>query len=307
MIMKKKPIALLLILPLVLTLALGLATGCSTQNEQALKGKTFTDTMGRQITLDAYPQKIISLAPAITEILFAIGLDQEIIGVTDYCDYPEQALTKEKMGGFKNPNLETIVAAEPDMVFIAAGVQEDVIKKLEDLKVTVVVLDADTIDQVISNIELAGSLTGKEAEAKKVAADMRTRMTNITSKLKDVAKPTVFVEIWDDPLMSAGSTSFVNNLIEVAGGLNIAAGNTEKFYNYSMESLLQADPDYYIINTHAHTPADIQNRTGYEVLSAVKNNKVYAVDDNLISRSGPRVIDGLEQIAKIIHPEIFGN
>ncbi|MCM1566521.1 MULTISPECIES: cobalamin-binding protein [unclassified Dehalobacter] len=304
--MKKKPFVLLLILTMVLTLALGLATGCSTKNQQAQQEKMFTDTLGREITIDKYPQKIISLAPAITEILFAIGLDQEIIGVSEYCDYPEQALTKEKMGGFKDPNVEMIVAADPDMVFISAGVQEDVITKLEELGTTVVVLDADTIDQVISNIELAGSLTGKEAEATALNANMRTRVENITSKVKGLAKPSVFVEIWDDPLMSAGSTSFVNNIIEVAGGVNIAADNTERYYNYSMENLLQADPDYYIINTHAHTPADIQNRAGYKVLSAVKNNRVFAIDDNLISRAGPRVIEGLEQMAVTIHPEVFG-
>lgn len=297
--MKRNQIALLLVLTLIMTLV----AGCSSTQQQAKEGKTFTDTLGRQITINEYPKKIVSLAPAITEILFAIGLDEEIVGVSDYCDYPEKASSKEKMGGFENPNVEKIYAQQPDMVFISAGVQEDVIKKLEELKVTVVVLDADTVDQVISNIELAGKLTGKETEAKKLADNMRARVNKIATKYKSQTKPTVFVEIWDDPLMSAGSDSFVNNIIEVAGGINIAADNAERYYNYSMEKLLETDPDYYIINTHSHTPQDIKKRNGYNALSAVQNNKVFAVDDNLISRAGPRVIDGLERMAEIFHPE----
>lgn len=301
--MKKKSIALLLILALVL-MSLSMITGCSTQSKGP-EGKTFTDTLGREIKIDAYPQKIVSLAPAITEILFAIGLDSEIVGVSDYCDYPEKALTKEKMGGFSNPNVEKIAALEPDMVFLSAGVQEDVINKLEDLGVTVVVLDADTVEQVLNNIDLAGQLTGKEKEAQAVVEDIQTRLDKVEAAIKDLSKPTVFIEIWDDPLMSAGSTSFVNNIIELAGGVNVAADNTERYYNYSSEKLFEADPAYYIINTHSHTPADVKTRTGYDALSAVKNDKVVAVDDNLISRAGPRVIEGVEEMAKILHPEAF--
>lgn len=302
--MKKKSIALSLIVGLILTLSLSLFTGCSAQS-QGPEGKSFTDTLGREIKVDAYPQKIVSLAPAITEILFTIGLDSEIVGVSDYCDYPEQALTKEKMGGFSNPNVEKIAALEPDMVFISAGVQEDAINKLEEMGITVVVLDADTITQVQNNIDLAGQLTGKEKEAKAVVKDMQSRLDKVEAAIKDQPKPTVFIEIWDDPLMSAGSTSFVNNIIDLAGGVNIAADNTERYYNYSSEKLLEADPEYYIINTHSHAPADVKKRTGYDVLSAVKNDKVVAVDDNLISRAGPRVIEGLEEMAKILHPDTF--
>ncbi|UWG96926.1 cobalamin-binding protein [Dehalobacter sp. DCM] len=302
--MKKKSLSLLLIVTLILTFSLSLLAGCSAQSKGP-EGKTFTDTLGREIKFDAYPQKIVSVAPAITEILFAIGLDSQIVGVSDYCDYPEQAQTKEKMGGFSTPNVEKIASLEPNMVFISAGVQEDTIKKLEDLGITVVVLDADTVEQVMSNIDLAGELTGKQKEAAAIVKDMQTRLDKVEEAIKDQPKPTVFIEIWDDPLMSAGSTSFVNNIIEVAGGVNIAADNTERYYNFSSEKLFEADPDYYIINTHSHAPADVKKRTGYDALSAVQNDKVIAVDDNLISRAGPRVISGVEEMAKVLHPDAF--
>jgi len=133
------------------------------------------------------------------------------------------------MGSFKTPNVELILSKQPDMVFMSAGVQEDVMRKLEEMNVKVVVLDADTIEQVIADIELAGLITGTDDKALEIASDMKARMKAITGKVKDLPKPKVFVEIWDDPLMSAGSASFVNNIIELAGGINVAADNSERY------------------------------------------------------------------------------
>lgn len=297
----KKPLILLMIMALMLTST----AGCSPKKQQVQQGKTVKDSLGREITLEKPLQKIISVAPAITEILFALGLEKEIIGVSDYCDYPEQAMTKEKMGSFKNPNVEIIASKQPDMVFMSAGVQEDVMRKLEELNVKVVVLDADTIKQVINNITLAGLLTDKEAKALEITTDMKNRMTAVTSKVKDLPKPKVFFEVWDEPLMSAGSTSFIHNIIETAGGSNVAADSSKRYYTFSAEKLLEINPDVYFINTHSHTPEDIKDRNGYEALSAVQNDKVFTIEDNLISRAGPRVIEGLEQTARILHPEAF--
>lgn len=298
---QKKIIAL----PIIIAIFISLSAGCSSVNDRIQKEQSVKDSLGREIIIGQYPKKIISLAPAITEILFAIGLDQEIIGVSDYCDYPEKAKAKAKMGGFQNPNVELVASKDPDMVFISAGVQEEFIRKLEEINIKVVVLDADTIEQVIANIELAGQLTGKEEPAQKVAADMKAKLAEITAKVKDRPKPKVFFEVWDDPLMSAGSGSFINNMIETAGGNNVAATSKERYYNYSVEKLLETNPDIYIINSHSHTPADIKKRTGYMTLSAVQNDKVFMIDDNLISRAGPRVIQGLEAMARYFHPEAF--
>ncbi|MGI6686694.1 MAG: ABC transporter substrate-binding protein [Bacillota bacterium] len=303
----KKSIVLLIMMLLILSFTLGCASNNQGENETEVgtEAKTITDSQGREVIIEEYPKKIISIAPAITEILFAIGLNEEIIGVSDYCDYPEDAQTKEKVGGFEDPNVEVIVAKNPDIVFASAGVQEELIKKLEELNIKVAVLDADNIEQVIENILITGKITGKEEAAEEIAIDMEERLADITAKVKERPQPKVFFEVWDDPLMSAGSGSFIHNIIVDAGGNNVASDNSERYYTFSMEKLLEANPDIYIINTHSHTPDDIINRNGYHVLSAVKNNKVFNIDDNLISRAGPRVIQGLEEMAKIIHPEIF--
>jgi len=297
----------MLILLLVAALVLMFSQGCSPAKQEVQQGKLVKDSLGREILIEQAPKKIISVSPAITEILFALGLEEEIIGVSNYCDYPQQATTKEKMGGFENPNLELIAASEPDLVFVSAGVQEEVIGKLEQLNIKVVALDADTIEEVLENIILAGIFTGKDKEAQELTADLKARMAEVTSKVKDRPKPKVFYEVWDEPLMSAGSSSFIHNIIETAGGINVAADNSKRYYTYSIEKLLEVDPDFYFINTHSHTPQDIKKRAGYQALKAVQNNKVFTLEDNLISRAGPRVIDGLEQMARIIHPEAFEN
>lgn len=297
----KKHMLLMVILILIFSLSLG----CADSTSETKTGTTVIDSIGREVVIEKTPEKIISISPAITEILFAIGLDQEIIGVSDYCDYPEAALAKDKIGGFKDPNVEVILSMDPDLVFASAGVQEELITTMEELNLPVVVLESATIEQVLSNIALAGEITGKNETAKEIVDDMRQKMDEIINKVKDQPKPKVFFEVWDDPLMSAGSTSFIHNLIETAGGTNVAGITEDEFFTFSMEKLLENDPDIYIINAHSHTPEDIKTRTGYEVLSAVKNDQVFTVDDSLISRAGPRVIQGLEQLAKIIHPEIF--
>lgn len=279
--------------------------GCASDTQKTQTGTTIIDSIGREVVIEKEPEKIISIAPAITEILFALGLEQQIIGVSDYCDYPEAAQAKEKIGGFKDPNVEVILSKEPDMVFASAGVQEELITKMEELNITVVVLESANIQQVLDNIQLAGQITGREAKAQEIVSDMKEKMDDIIKKVQEQPKTTVFFEVWDDPLMSAGSSSFIHNIIETAGCINVAGDNTEEFYTYSMEKLLEIDPDVYIINDHSHTPADVTTRNGYDALSAVKNNQVYSIQDDLISRAGPRVIRGLEEMAKITHPEVF--
>ena len=302
--MRKKIVALAVVLVMFC-----LAAGCISQEQKAQQQEkaTIKDSLGREIIIPENPTKIVSLSPALTELLFALGLDQQIIGVSEYCDYPEQAKSKEKMGGFENPNIELVASKEPDLVFVSAGVQEDIIQKLGEFGITVVALDADTIEQVITNIRLAGILTGKEKEAEQLTDHMKAKMKEIAEKVQGLAKPKVFFEVWDDPLMSAGTSSFIHNVIEAAGGINIAADSNERYYTFSVERLLEENPDIYIINSHSHTPQDIMRRNGYQALKAVQNNKVYVIDDNLISRPGPRVIEGLEQIAKMLHPEAFND
>lgn len=266
---------------------------------------TVTDSLGRKVVIESEPGRIISLSPAITEILFAVGVAENIVGVTDYCDYPAEAQQKPKVGSFQTPNLELIVDSEPDVIFTAAGIQEDFIKQFDQLEIKVVVLDAQNIDQVMNNIRLAGQVSGATTKSTEVVEDIQRRLTSVKDRIASAkTKPTVFFEVWDDPLMTAGPGSFISDLISLAGGTNIAENTTEEFVEYNREMLLAKNPEIYIINSHAHTPEDIKNRPGYAGLSAVRENRVYSIEDDLVTLPGPRLIEGLEKMARIIHPEL---
>lgn len=264
------------------------------------------DSYGREITIVKKPEKLISLAPANTEILFAIGAGDRIFGVTDYCEYPAAALEKAKIGDFSNPNIELIIEIEPDVVFVAAGVQREVLNQLEEVGIVVVTLDAENLDQVLKNISLAGKIVGNEEESSKLVVQMEARIQAVKTKLAAAAAtPTIFFEVWDDPLMTAGPNTFINDLINLAGGSNIASDAAEQYGQFSMELLLERDPEIYLINDHAHTPKDVMTRPNYGSLSSVKNEKVYAINDDLVTLPGPRLVEGLEEMARILHPELF--
>ncbi|NMA14883.1 MAG: ABC transporter substrate-binding protein, partial [Clostridia bacterium] len=194
---------------------------------------------------------------------------------------------------------------EPDIVFTAAGLQEEITDKLEEVGIEVVCLDAETIEQVMDNIVLAGTITGTDKKAKEIVLDMQERLDFVQAKVAGQPVPNVFFEVWDDPLMTAGRGSFIDSLITIAGGKNIASDLNKKYVNYSLEQLLVADPEYYLLNNHAHSPAEVKERNGYQKLQAVINNRIYAIEDDLVTLPGPRIIEGLEEIAKIIHPEVF--
>ena len=281
--------------------------GCGGQPDSLKEetGQQFTDSLGRKVMIEKTPEKIISLSPATTEILFALGLGDKIVGDTDYCDYPEGAKHVDKIGGFEDPNLELIMEKEPDIVFTAADLQDEITNRLEEVGIAVVCLDAETIEQVMDNIVLAGTITETDEKAGEIVQDMQERLDAVKAKVQGQPVPNVFFEVWDDPLMTAGRGSFIDSLITIAGGNNIASDLNEKFANYSLERLLVADPEYYLLNNHAHNPAEVKERNGYQKLQAVINNRIYAIEDDLVTLPGPRIIEGLEEIAKSIHPEVF--
>ena len=157
----------------------------------------------------------------------------------------------------------------------------------------------------MDNIILAGTITETDEKAGEIVQDMQERLDAVKAKVQGQPVHNVFFEVWDDPLMTAGRGSFIDSLITIAGGNNIASDLNEKFANYSLERLLVADPEYYLLNNHAHNPAEVKERNGYQKLQAVINNRIYAIEDDLVTLPGPRIIEGLEEIAKSIHPEVF--
>lgn len=266
-----------------------------------------TDDLGRTVNIEEIPQRIVSLAPSITEILFALGLGDKVVGVTDYCDYPEEALSKPKVGGYFMTNLESIMGQDPDIVF--ADGHDPVCDQLEELEVTMVVLQPEDIAGIFRDIELVGEITAKEKAAEELLAEIEGRIDAVTTKTAEVERPTVFYVIdVSEPSKpwTAGEGSFVDALIDLAGGENMAA-TVDQWAQFSLEVLVSTDPELIIVDA-SHGEAlipDFGSLTGWKEMSAVKSGEIYFIDGDLTSRPGPRIVDGLEEMARIIHPELF--
>lgn len=277
---------------------------------------TIVDDFGRNVTVIKYPKRIVSMTPANTEILFALGLEDRVVGVTKYCDYPPRVkeLVEEGkvavIGGFSDPNIERVVALDPDLVLAAHSLQLKAIEQLEEKGVTVVGLDPKSLKDVLNDILLVGKVTGKEAEAKALVESMEQRIENVVSKTKEAQyRPRVYYEVWHDPLMSAGPGTWINELIELAGGVNIFSDAKAPYPEVSSESIITRNPEIIIIKVGymgGVAKEEIKRRPGWEAIDAVRNDRIYEVDENILIRPGPRIVEGLETLARIIHPELFG-
>lgn len=268
---------------------------------------TITDDVGRTVAIEAVPQRIVSLTPGITEILFALDLGDKVVGVTDHCDYPEEATSKPSVGGYFTTNLETIVGQSPDVVF--SDGHDPVCDELEEVSVTLVVLQPSDVSAILADIELVGEITATQEGADALVAQLQQRIDAVTVKTTSVDRPTAFYVIdCSDPSKpwTSGEGSFVDALIDMAGGENIAHASAQ-WAQFSLEVLVDADPEFLIVDA-SHGEAlvpDFSAMEGWKELSAVKNGDVYLVDGNLTSRAGPRIVEGLEELARIIHPELF--
>ncbi len=310
---RKSSFSALLFVSLILSVTI-LLQGCG----QPIKSSSvtsfpmqITDDLGRTVTIEEAPRRIVSLAPAITESLFALGLADKVVGVTNYCDYPAEAATKPKIGGFSTPNVELVVAAGPDLV-LASTINANYVPQLENAGLTVVTVESLNLEEVLDNIRLIGRVSGAAEAADSLTADMRQRIDSITAQLSGLAeeqKPAVYFEIWPDPLTTGGSKSFVNSLITTAGGRNIAGDVARDWVNLSPEMVLARDPQVAILCHHGsslQTVEEFKNRTGWGQVSAIRNNRIGLVsDENTVVRTGPRVIEGFEFIAKLVHPDLI--
>ena len=267
------------------------------------------DDLGREVSFNHPPERIVSLDPSITEILFALGLNSEVVGVTDYCDYPEQARSKSKVGGYINPNIEAIALLEPNLVVTTLKADTPrLIQQLEDFGIRVFVLDPKRIEDIFENISSLAKLTNRQERARELLGNLKQRLHEVKTKVDGISRPGVFLEMGTDPLISVGPGSFANDLIEIAGGRNVAGQSSSRYPRYTLEEILLADPEVIIIcSMTPDDPCLAQKRwwQRWTNMSAVRNGRIYIVEANLITRPGPRMIAGLMEIAKAIHPEIF--
>jgi cobalamin transport system substrate-binding protein len=299
---KLLPTAACLLLALALLPALA---GCGGTAQVTAKERpaSFTDDLGRPVVLEQPPERIVSVSPACTEILFALGLGDKVVGVTEYCNYPEEAAQKPKIGTFTTPNLESIITLKPDLVLATGGVQKDLLDRMEQLGLAVYAVDASTFDGTVKDIRNVGDLTGTSSAAEAIAKDMEDRAEVIAKDVADrqaagSVSPRVFYEIfYENNVWTAGSGSVISDLINRAGGVNIADVQASDYYEFSVERLMADNPDVYLVGSGSMSnPGDVKARSGWERLDAVKNGRLYVVSDDLVYRTGPRLIDGLEAI-----------
>ena len=270
--------------------------------------RTFVDDLDRKLYLAKPPKRIVSLAPSVTEILFAIGADNEIVGVTDFCNYPPAALEKPKVG-YSHPNLEVLVSLEPQLILAPPSfLRADLLAKLEQLKIPTFVLESKTVEGIFGHIQVIGRMVGRAPKANAYASTMRKEIAALTKRVEGRSRPTLLYIINSNPLITVGPGSFIHHLIELAGGRNAAERADAPYPRLTMEEVLTQNPDILLfpIGEYEGIPQSEQDQwKRWDTIRAVQNGKLFQVQADLLNRPGPRVIEGLRHLVKLLHPDIL--
>jgi iron complex transport system substrate-binding protein len=273
-----------------------------------LAPRTFVDAIGRKLFLAKAPSRVVSMAPNVTEILFALGAEDRLVAVTQSCDYPPEARLKTQLKGM-TPSIEQILALKPDLVLIPQDfVQPDLMQQLDRLKLPAFVLHASTLEDVLQQIQIVARMLERGQAGDALVASIRQRMMAVKERLHSSTRPRILYVLNTDPLQSVGPGSFVHQLIDLAGGVNIASEASSAYPRLSLEDVIARDPECIVfpVGDEEGIPADEQQQwRRWSRLSAVKHDRLVSVPSVLIDRPGPRLIEGLEQLAKAIHPEAF--
>lgn len=292
-----------------LILTIGAAIGCraSQQIEHQVPSQTrsFKDELGREVQVAFPPHRIISLAPSVTEILFALGLGERIAAVTSYCDFPEAAKLKEKIGDTLNPNPERLIALKPDLVIVTTASQlEKLSGQLGELNIPVYVTDPRTVRGVVTSIRKLGEVTGAEAEAKEIADEMERRIGDVQKRIGALPKLRVLYVLQTAPLITAGRNTFINDLVLLAGGQSISGNESADYPQLSRETAIARQPEV-IVAPASHGTELVKEEDllrDFAVTPAVKNRRIVRVNPDWVDRPGPRIIEGLEQLSQGLHP-----
>ena len=275
-----------------------------------------TDDRGYVTTLTSYPERIISIAPSNTEILFALGLDDKVVGITEYCNYPYnftawfEAGNITNIGGYFTPNMEAIVSLEPDLLLAAHGMEDLVDDLREVYGYKVLILDPKSLDDVLNDFMLVGRATNSIDEATALVSVCQNKWDAVNTKIAEVtSKPTVYYETWYDPIWTIGSETWENGLIEAAGGINIFVNDPLEHFSTNDEAIIQLSPEVILLPFgHGYGPpfwgsfTQVKERPGWSTVNAVQNDNLYEINADMIARSGPRAFDVLGILAEIFHP-----
>lgn len=268
----------------------------------------FTDEIGRRIDIPSVPKRIVSLAPNITETLFALGLDEEIVGVTMFSTYPEAARMKPKVGSYINISLEKVIALNPDLIIATAdGNKKEIVLQMEGLGFPVYTINPEDFDDIFETIMNIGRITGKESSAKTLVRDLEQRVETIVSLTRDIEKPRVFLQIGIDPLVSVGKNTIHTKLITLAGGISVTGDVEMQYPRLSIENVIFKKPDIIIVSSMKRGGNFERVRSQWKKwtdIPAVQNDRIHIINSDLTDHSSPRIVEGLEELLRIIHPEI---
>lgn len=316
----KKTTTYILAIVIIATLAVSVYAYIAYQGEpNEFQGGDLVDDLGYSLTLTSPPERIVSLAPSNTEILFAVGAGDKVVGVTDFCNYPYdfaawiEAGNMSSIGNYYGPSVEPIVALNPDLVLATTG-SLAAAENLRELGYNVLVIEPRNLTFVLRDILVVGRATDNYNGAVALESEITQRIDAVTIKVAEATTmPKVYHEVWNEPLMSVGPGTFIEELITLAGGANIFNDATTSWPQISSEAVIEKNPgvmffpDMYMGRQNFYdTIESVADRPGWDSISAVKNGALYEINADIISRSGPRLVDALELIAKMVHPEIFG-
>ncbi|MDP2872772.1 MAG: ABC transporter substrate-binding protein, partial [Bacillota bacterium] len=272
---------------------------------------TVTDDAARQVAVPKRVQRVVSLAPSATEILYAVGAGGQVVGVDAYSNFPAAALDVAKVGDYAQISMESVVALKPDVV-LASSLHGAQLAQMEQLGLKVLFVEPRNMEGVYKDIELVGKVTGHEAEAGRVISDMKAQLAAVASKLAGLSaeeRPVVYYEVWADPLMSAGPKTYTHEVIQLAGGNNLAHDAEVDYPILTSELIVARNPAVIVWPTfhgaEQLTPARLSERPGWGSISAIKGGRVHSIDADIISRGGPRLADAVVEMAKLLHPERF--
>ena len=271
--------------------------------------RLLTDEVGRKVRIPHAPKRIVSLAPNITETLFALGLNEEIVGVTGFCDYPEAALKKPRIGGFVNPDIEKIVSLKPDLIIgTRDGNRAEAIQSLNELGFSVYLVDPKGFDGVVSTIRNIGEIAGRRDRSKEIAKNMIKKKEDAARLTRSLSHPRVFFQVGNAPIITVGKGTLADDLIRLAGGRSISENESASYPLYSVETIIAKAPEIIIMTS-------MEGERGYanlvkkwqrwKSIPAVRRGAIHVLDSNLVDRPSPRIVDGLETLLRIIHPEVM--
>ncbi len=286
--------------------------GCSqASSQQTPSSVTYTDDIGRTVQIQGIPQRIISLSPSNTEMVYALGLQDKLVGVTSYDNYPPDVKNKTVVSDYNTTDMEKIVNAKPDLVLGDSIQKNDTIPALEKLGINVYTMTPDNADMIFNDLKVLGQITGKTKEAGDLVSNLKSRVQAVadkTTKLTDLQKPRVLFVTWHDPIWTAGSETMIQYLINQAGGSNIAS-DLKGYVTITLETAIQRNPQVIIVMSSMgtqNTSLDfIKSNDQFKSTDALKNGQVYEIDADIFGRTTPRIVDGLETLAKLVHPELF--